>query len=247
MPNEKTDIKHWDDAWAKPPRARVPSSLDVAIRNHKALLRKYIEPGDKVLEIGFAPGKLLLWIAKELSQNVTGLDYSSQGLLRARELFAAMKVDANLLCEDVFNTTLPKDHFDFVYSSGLIEHFDDPREIVRQHVALVRPGGKALLLVPNYGGWIGRAQGFLDPENLEIHNTKIMTPKGLLNLPPADITASARAFYFGRFSPWLLSFDKKLPHWIAKPAAYGLNALAHLQLLQPDFLSPIVGLEIVRK
>jgi 2-polyprenyl-3-methyl-5-hydroxy-6-metoxy-1,4-benzoquinol methylase len=247
MSNEKTDVQHWDAAWAKAPRARVPSSLDVGIRNHKVLLRKYVTPGAKVLEIGFAPGKMLLWVAKELTPQVSGLDYSTQGLLRARELFAAMKVPAELHCEDVFNNTLAKDQFDFVYSSGLIEHFDDPREIVRQHVSLVRPGGKALLLVPNYGGWLGRVQGYLDPANLAIHNTSIMNPQKMLELVPSDMAASARAFYTGRFTPWLLSLDKKVPRWFARPVSWGLNGLAHLQFVQIDALSPMVALEIVRK
>ena len=246
MSNDKTHVEHWDDAWSKAPRAGVPSSLNIDVRNHKALLRQYIAADSKVLEIGFAPGKLLLWVAKELSAQVTGLDYSPQGIQRARDLFATMKVTAELRCEDVFKSTLGECQFDFVYSSGLIEHFDDPRDIVRQHLKFVRSGGRALLLVPNYGGWMGAVQGFLDPENLGIHNTNIMTPPSLLELCPAEITASARAFYFGRFSPWLLSFEKKMPGLLARPFAYGLNGLAHLQFMQVNSLSPMVGLEIVR-
>lgn len=45
-------------------------------------------------------------------------------------------------------TGLPDDHFDFVYSSGLMEHFRDEGPFVREMYRLVRPGGLMATFVP---------------------------------------------------------------------------------------------------
>ena len=51
--------------------------------------------GDRVLEIGCAPGKLLSWIAAELKAHVAGLDYSPRGLATAKRLFNALQLTAD--------------------------------------------------------------------------------------------------------------------------------------------------------
>src|SRR5947207_15902867 len=129
-PEELTTLAHWDEVWRKPPRMRLPSSLVVATRNLQRILRAHVRPGSSFLELGCAPGKLLAWVALRLGARVSGLDYSPTGIAWARELFDALGCKGDLRCEELFSTSFPRDAFDIVFSSGLIEHFDDPSTIV---------------------------------------------------------------------------------------------------------------------
>lgn len=242
-----TTPEHWEEAWASPPRWRLPSPLVVGTRNLQRLLRPKIQPGARVLELGCAPGKLLAWMAAELGADVAGLDASAQGIEWARELFRALGLRGDLRHEDAFTTTFGPGAFDLVCSWGLIEHFDDPRPLVRQHVTLARPGGRVLIGVPHYGGIYGTLQGWLDRDNLRLHNLGIMDPAQLAGLAPPDLSASVRAFPAGRLSPWLLSLDRKLPAPLARGASLTLNAVGLLQPADITGLCPLLVLEIERR
>ncbi len=244
--NDKTTQKHWDGVWSRPPRARLPSGLNVAVWNLQRLLKDHVKAGARFLEIGCAPGKILAWVGQVLQAEVSGLDYSEHGLAFARQLFEALGIEGDLRCEDVFATTFRPGSFDVVYSAGVIEHFDDPREVVKRHVALLKPGGKALIVVPNYGGLYGYLQRQFDPGNLDIHNLTIMRPAALKELAPGDLVRIVRAYPAGRLSPWLVSFEKVWPRPIARGTAYSFNALGLVQPVDIAALCPMLVLELHR-
>jgi len=200
-----------------------------------------------VLEIGFAPGKLLAFAAKVLKAKVAGLDYSESGVQFSKRLFGALGIEGDLRCENVFMATFPLGVFDFVYSVGLIEHFEDPTEIVRRHVEFLKPGGTALILIPNYGGIYGKLQRHFDPENLEIHNLNIMSCNAIFRLSPSNIVGQATSFRTGRISPWLISFDKRWRRPTAVLAKFVLNGLGLLQPLDIGVLCPMIALKLERK
>ena len=201
----------------------------------------------RVLELGCAPGKILAWVAAGLGAEVSGLDYSERGITWSRTLFKTLGIPADLRCEDVFKTTFSPDSFDVVYSSGLIEHFEDPRGIVRTHVALLKPGGTAVIAIPDYGGVYGRLQRWFDPENLAIHNLHIMDGDALARLVPADLAGAVRTYRAGRLSPWQISFDRRLPSPVARPLNHLLNGLGLLQPLDIPPLCPLLVLEVRRR
>lgn len=240
--NEKTTPEHWEQVYVRAPRLRLPLPLVVSTTNLQRLLRLHIVPGMRVLEIGCAPGKSLAWIARRLGAHVTGLDYSARGLSFCRRLFAAVGVDGALYCEDVFTTTLPDDRFDLVYSVGVIEHFEDPRPIVAKHVALTRPGGRALMVIPNYAGIYGRLQGHFDAENLAIHNLRIMDADRLLAVAPPGLRSAVHPF--GRLDPWLVNFERRWPMPLARLTAWTLNLAGLLQFGDVRRLSPWLVLTV---
>lgn len=245
--DSKTTPEYWEGIYSARPRLRLPSSLIASTADLKNLLRTYVHPHMHVLEIGFAPGKLLAFVAKVLQAKVTGLDYSENGVHLAKRLFEALRIDGDLHCEDVFSTTLPRASFDFVYSVGLIEHFDDPRDIVRLHVELARPGGTVLIAIPNYGGVYGRLQRYFDPANLAIHNLNIMNCGAMVNLAPQELVEQTTARRVGKINPWLISLDRKLPGWVAKPALIIGNCLALVQPFDIGPLCPMIALTMVRR
>ena len=211
----KTDVSHWDADWQIRPSTRFWSPFDPGNTDIHRLLRRYVRKGSDVLEIGFAPGKYLAWVALKLEGKVAGVDYSPQGVMVARDLFERVGVTGDLRHENVFETSFAPDSFDCVYSAGVIEHFDDPRPLVAKHVELAKPGGTILILVPNYGGPIGRIQNRIAPENIAIHNLEIMHRDTMAALfDPAEV-ASVKTFKAGRFSLWGLALDRVMPARVA--------------------------------
>lgn len=241
-----TTQQYWEQVHAGQPRMRLPSLLVAATRNLQRLLSAHIRPGMDVLEIGFAPGKQLAHVARVFKANVTGLDFSLQGVSFAKTMFSRLGIPADLRCEDVFASTLASNRFDFVYSVGLIEHFDDPRPLVRRHVEFLKPGGTALILIPNYRDLYGRLQQYFDPDNLTIHNLNIMTCEALRSLAPTDLVSECETTRVGRIDPSQVSPHKRWPSAVARTFHLGFNALGILQPFDIPALCPWIALRAVR-
>jgi len=240
----KTEQAHWDVAWQLPIKDRLPSRLNVGVLNVTRLLERHVRPGSRYIEIGCAPGKMLAYVASVLKAEASGLDYSESGVAKCRKLFDALGLKANLYHDDLFNHHLPLASFDIVTSFGVIEHFDDARLVVQKHLDLVKPGGMALIAVPNYGGLYGLLQRWCDAPNLELHNLEIMNPYALATLACSPDIENAHAYPFGTMSPWLVNFDKRLPRHVAKLISLGVNAIGLLQPLTIKALAPLLVLEI---
>ena len=165
---------YWSKTYRREPRMRLPSSLFVGTRNIQRILLPHIKTQMSFLEIGCAPGKILAWVANTFDAHVSGVDYAETGIEMSKKLFLSLGIEADLRCEDIFDTTFESGSFDVVYSAGLIEHFNDPSDVVRRHIDLCKPGGISIIVIPNYGGIYGMIQKCLDPENLALHNLKIM-------------------------------------------------------------------------
>lgn len=224
---------------------RFPTALNIGTRNVLLLLKRYVRPGMRYVEIGCAPGKIMSWVGREIESTVHGIDYSPTGVEAARWLTTGLGIKADIRCEDATCTSLPAGTFDLVFSCGLVEHFDDPRPMVAAHVALLAPGGVAVISIPNYSGPYLAWQKRCDPANLAIHNLDIMNLPGMLSLAPTRSGLKARSFVFGRFSPWLISLSAR---WGApgKAMSWLLNFLSHLQPFDVPSLCPLVVLEVRR-
>jgi 2-polyprenyl-3-methyl-5-hydroxy-6-metoxy-1,4-benzoquinol methylase len=244
----KTEQAHWDSAWSSSVRTRLPSRLNVGILNVTRLVAHYVKPGDRYIEVGCAPGKLLAWVSKVLKADVAGLDYSEVGIAQCRSLFNALKLDVDLFHEDLFNHQLQVGAFDVVCSFGVIEHFDDAAPVVKKHLDLVKSGGVAVITVPNYGGIYGDIQKWCDEPNLKLHNVTIMHTTALTGLVhlSADIE-SVKAYPFGSIDPWILNLDKRIPRFLARLLSLSMNAIGILQPVTIKTLAPMLVLEIRKK
>jgi 2-polyprenyl-3-methyl-5-hydroxy-6-metoxy-1,4-benzoquinol methylase len=240
--NQKVDWSHWESAWATPPRMRLPSPWFVGTRDRMRLLRAYVHPGMRFLEIGCAPGKLLSYVAKILRAEVAGIDYSERGIQWARQLFDALHIRGDLRCEDVFATTFTRGTFDVVHSAGVIEHFDDPRDIVRIHMEMLKPGGIALITVPNFSGLYRKLAQICDSESLLIHNLDIMDCESLMRLPPPELVSEVHSWFAGRVCLSAVNIDNKLPRPIASAIQNIANCIGLLQPFDVRFFCPQIVL-----
>ncbi len=233
-----TTRDYWESTYSHAIRLRLPSRLISSTRDFQRLMWAHVKPNSRVLEIGCAPGKHLIWLGKVLGARVSGLDYSRPGVRSARALAEQLDVPADIRCEDISECSFPPHSFDVVYSMGVVEHFDDPSPVVLAHLDLLRPDGTAVITIPNYSGIYGVLQRRFDPENLEVHNLRLMNPQALRKLVPDGGSFETEVRPFGRVSPWLISWDKLWPKQLARLWKYAVNAAAIVQPLDVAILCP---------
>ena len=240
----KTNQEYWNGVWSIPFEIKLPSLLFVNSLNIMRLIKSHVKPGSRYIEIGCAPGKMLAWVSKTLEISATGIDYSEVGIAKSKCLFEALGLKIELQCADFYEHELPLESFDYVTSFGLIEHFDDPKCLVKRHIDLLKPGGMALITIPNYGGLYGKIQKWCDPENIALHNLNIMSPKALESLVDHVEVSSVSAYYFGKMDPLILSLEKRMPLFFVKLINISLNGFGLLQPVVLSKIAPMLVLEV---
>lgn len=181
-----TTSTYWEEVWAASPpqEGRFSKLRRVSQWKYDRMVRRLLDsvsdPSASVLELGCAPGAMLQRIHRLRPQlRLSGIDYADEGCRTTAAVLKGMGLPANVYHGDVRSAQLPN-QFDLVTSYGLIEHFDDPAEIVRCHARFCRPGGTVAIALPNFTSPVVRyfADRFC-PDNVAIHNLKIMNLKAL--------------------------------------------------------------------
>lgn len=102
--------------------------------------------GNLVLDIGTGAGFWLAWMRERGAERVVGIDVSPSSLQIAR---SNVGESGWLVAGDTRDLPFPDNCFDFVYSFGVIEHFIETRQAIREHLRVAKSGGKVAISVPN--------------------------------------------------------------------------------------------------
>ncbi|MBI4309467.1 MAG: methyltransferase domain-containing protein [Candidatus Omnitrophica bacterium] len=108
-------------------------------------------PDDVVLELGSGTGELAA-ICSLYGRQVQALDYSQESIDFVKALFQELGLTAQFYCQDILKgIQLPSSSVDWVFSSGVLEHFSDHQiiAILKDSKRLGRKG--VMSLVPNAG------------------------------------------------------------------------------------------------
>jgi SAM-dependent methyltransferase len=159
--------------------------------NRKAVELLDVRPADRVLEIGFGPGKTLELLARRAGDGfVAGIDLSAvmvrQAAWHNQELIRAGRVEVKLA--SVSNVPYPDAEFDKVCAVNSYQFWPDPEEDLKEVRRVLRPGGRLVLAVrAREGNRIGftpeqlddierlvRRAGFQDVA-LKVQNVRFMT------------------------------------------------------------------------
>jgi SAM-dependent methyltransferase len=125
--------------------------------NEERLFTEYLEPlaGRTVLKTDLwdeaKNTRILVW-ASGRGARVYGVDISPPIVRLARSAFPARTGSKDRLrasIADVRSLPFRDDVFDVVYSMGTIEHFDETDQAVREIARVLKPGGRAIVGVPN--------------------------------------------------------------------------------------------------
>lgn len=173
--------------------------------------------GERLVELGCAPGRWMVWYAERFGAAVSGVEYTERGAELTRENLDACGIEGSVHHVDFWDFE-PETGYDIVLSLGFIEHFTDVDSAFARHVALVRPGGRIVLGVPNFQGLNRVLQRRFDPDWLALHNAEAMGHRSHLRRAAAHGLRTLSVDYVGSFDPDLIStrrYGRKLlaPFW----------------------------------
>ncbi len=139
----------WQAIWER--QGLLDTVIDIGRSTYniffRGVHRRYLTPQTNMLELGCGRASLSLSLASEM-KSLSGIDISDVAVRQASEYAAQHGItNARFAVGDVTNLNLDE-KFDFVWSQGLIEHFDDPTSVARAHYDALSPGGAALISVP---------------------------------------------------------------------------------------------------
>jgi SAM-dependent methyltransferase len=159
----------------------------------------------RVLELGCAPARWLLWYAERFGASVTGIELSPEGVRLSRENLAAAGVEGTIVEADLFADQPALGAFDLVLSLGVIEHFDDIPRAFARHASFVGDHGRLVLGMPNYRGLIGLLQKISDRDHLRLHNTEAMDPRLYRSLAEANGMTPEQTRYIDGADPVMVA------------------------------------------
>jgi SAM-dependent methyltransferase len=147
-----TNQDDWDDHW--------DTIGEFSLRNpanayrHKMVMQLLgdVRPGSVLLDIGSGQGQFALDFSRNRPDvQVYGVEYSAEGVRRAnadaqREGLGARFIQRNLLEPVSLDEGQPP--ATHAVCSEVLEHVDDPTTLMRESLALLRPGAKVVVTVP---------------------------------------------------------------------------------------------------
>jgi SAM-dependent methyltransferase len=140
------------------PAARV-AYLDLFTRTFDRMIRDLIvamglQAGDRVLDVGCGAGDAAFVIAEFVGEagRVVGLDSSATMITAARERVPPGETRVEFVEHDVYAMPFPDDAFDAARCSRVLVHLADPVRAIREIARVTRPGGRIMVMDPDFGG-----------------------------------------------------------------------------------------------
>jgi SAM-dependent methyltransferase len=121
-------------------------------QNERRLLSDHLAPlgGLKILKTDLwdeaKNTRILAWAASQ-GARAYGVDISEPTVVQARAAFNGNALRCSV--SDVRELPFRDGSFDAIYSMGTIEHFDETEQAVREMARVLKPGGRAIVGVPN--------------------------------------------------------------------------------------------------
>lgn len=197
--NQLTDVRFWGKRWEK----FTPKSTK------KLFFENYIPKdlqgkGKRFIEIGGFPGTYAIFFHQRYGFDSSILDFYMD-IEQVHELEKANGLECGTI------TCIEKDFFkfdsdikyDFVFSAGFIEHFEDTSDVIRRHVDLVADNGTVFILLPNFRGINGLLQKVFDKENYDAHNIKCMDVKYLKTIMDRMDVQNINVSYIRKNMLWI--------------------------------------------
>jgi 2-polyprenyl-3-methyl-5-hydroxy-6-metoxy-1,4-benzoquinol methylase len=128
---------------------RDPELVKITFLENISFLKKYLNSGSKVLEVGCGPGHNSLEFARN-GHHVTGIDLSPKCIELAKKTLAANSHhdgfgSLTYHCGNFLETEVPGGPFDAVFFYGALSHFPDIETVLERICNLLTPSGQILL------------------------------------------------------------------------------------------------------
>jgi SAM-dependent methyltransferase len=174
--NKKRSGGNWDGIWARKETLKKLyffRKIGVLYIEASGLLstffKKYGNKNKKysVMEFGCGGSSYLPYLKNKYKNlELFGIDKSLNGCKLTIQVIDKGRSSSNIVCGDVLKPPYKSNNFNIVYSVGLIEHFDDNKEVLQRHGDLLKPGGLLICYIPNIVGFQGPFFRFLSQKIL---------------------------------------------------------------------------------
>ena len=105
-----------------------------------------------VLEIGVGSGSHAGLMAPS-ARTFTGIDLTEFAVKSTSERLRQAGSNSQVLCMDAEKMEFPDESFDFIWSWGVIHHSADTRRVLSEMRRVLRPGGRAVIMVYHRSFW----------------------------------------------------------------------------------------------
>lgn len=113
-------------------------------------------PSGRLLDIGCRTGEFADFM-KQRGWDVQGLEVSPQEM---------QKFDVPIFYGTLDRAQFPADAFDLVTLWAVLEHIPNPKETIAEIARILKPGGRLVVLVPNFRSWV---MGWLRGDDVPRH------------------------------------------------------------------------------
>jgi ubiquinone/menaquinone biosynthesis C-methylase UbiE len=140
----ETDKEFWAAEWMsagiEPPDAPTwPNDRDRMLMD---FIRPYLPSSGKVAELGCGSARLLARIGLERPDlELVAIDYKPEAIKLAEMSARTFGVTIETFVDDVNHLKVADESFDMVLSGGLLEHFIDPKPVLREMIRSLKSGG----------------------------------------------------------------------------------------------------------
>lgn len=184
-----TFAKDYDDWY----REKLGSFVD---KVQKQLIEDLAEPkaGEKALDIGSGTGNYAIWLAKK-GLEVTAIDESREMITIAKKKAEKDNLNIHLYLGKGESLPFSQNSFDLVVSVTTIEFVDNPAQVLREAIRVLKPGGRLVIgVLTKDSPWgefyqskikrdpnnvYAKAHLFTEEEIYELLNTHYVLKKGL--------------------------------------------------------------------
>lgn len=162
--NDMGEKKNFDINWKRRKEAnylhwtrkKPVNQIQLAFRNHwitfSQIIKKYqlSKLKKKVLEVGCGRGSLSAYFS-DAGYECTLNDSSKKAIQIAKKNFNKFNLAADFNIGDCRNLSFKDNSFDIIFSIGLLEHFKNPNDAIREQVRILKPGGIIIsYIVPKF-------------------------------------------------------------------------------------------------
>ena len=138
---------HWQRFWEEADRLSLEDVYGNDGRMERELFALGDPAGKRVLEVGAGTGRDAVALAKAGAE-VWTLDYVPGSLALTLQAASEAGVSVQPVAGDAFVKPFADDSFDMVFHQGLLEHFRNPVDMLREDLRVLKPGGHLLVDVP---------------------------------------------------------------------------------------------------
>lgn len=106
------------------------------------------------LEIGCGPAYIGEYVLSHYKGYFVGIDFNYEMLVTLKHYFDEKGYTKYILiCDDINNMPLKDNSIDFIYGGGVIEHFKDTNNILKESYRVLKPEGISFNTVPAFNLW----------------------------------------------------------------------------------------------